>query len=49
MPTTVKRISLFKIPKEEDIDAILGEYHVLRTTAQKVGVVKLTLLKLFEY
>jgi hypothetical protein len=33
---TVKRITLFKIPKEEDIDAILGEYQVLRSTAQKV-------------
>ncbi|OAL40553.1 hypothetical protein AYO20_00289 [Fonsecaea nubica] len=33
----VKRVSLFKVPKEDDIDAILAEYQVLRNTAQKDG------------
>ncbi|KIW94240.1 uncharacterized protein Z519_05556 [Cladophialophora bantiana CBS 173.52] len=33
----VKRITLFKVPKEEDIDAILAEYQVMRTSAQKDG------------
>lgn len=36
-PKYVKRITLFKIPKEEDIDAIISEYEVLRATAQKVA------------
>lgn len=37
-PKYVKRVSLFKVPKEEDIDAIIAEYAVLRATAQKVGL-----------
>ncbi|KAJ9613042.1 hypothetical protein H2200_002983 [Cladophialophora chaetospira] len=37
MSKTVKRITLFKIPKEEDIDAVLEQYQVLRNTAQKDG------------
>lgn len=36
-PKYIKRITLFKIPKEEDIDAVIAEYAVLRTTAQKDG------------
>ena len=32
-----KRYTLFKIPKEEDIDAVLKQYDVLRATAVKVG------------
>lgn len=32
----IKRITLFKIPKEEDIEATLEQYKILRTTAQKV-------------
>jgi hypothetical protein len=35
-PKYVKRVSIFKVPKEEDIDAIIAEYDVLRKTAQKV-------------
>ncbi|EXJ92070.1 hypothetical protein A1O3_00620 [Capronia epimyces CBS 606.96] len=36
-PKLVKRITLFKVPKEEDIDAILAQYEVLRATAEKDG------------
>ncbi|OAP64991.1 hypothetical protein AYL99_00963 [Fonsecaea erecta] len=36
-PKYVKRVTLFKVPKEEDIDAILAEYQVMRSTAQKDG------------
>ena len=36
-PKYVKRVTLFKIPKEEDIDAVLSEYQVMRATAQKVA------------
>lgn len=36
-PKYVKRVSLFQVPKEEDIDAILEEYKVLRATAEKDG------------
>ncbi|KIW99777.1 uncharacterized protein Z518_10705 [Rhinocladiella mackenziei CBS 650.93] len=36
-PKYIKRITLFKVPKEEDIDAIIAEYEVLRATAQKDG------------
>lgn len=32
----VKRTTLFKIPKQEDIDAVLDQYAVLRKTALKV-------------
>ncbi len=32
----VKRVTLFKVPKEEDIDAIIAEYGTMRTSAQKV-------------
>jgi len=35
-PKYIKRVTLFKVPKEEDIDAILAEYQVMRSTAQKV-------------
>lgn len=34
----VKRITLFNIPKEEDIETTLRQYDVLRDTAVKVGV-----------
>ncbi|KIW60976.1 hypothetical protein PV05_01149 [Exophiala xenobiotica] len=33
----VKRVTLFKVPKEEDIDAIIAEYGTMRTSAQKDG------------
>lgn len=33
----VKRITLFKIPKEEDIEATIEQYKVLRSTAVKVS------------
>ncbi|KAL2401036.1 hypothetical protein ABEF95_016761 [Exophiala dermatitidis] len=36
-PSFVKRITLFKVPKEEDIDAIIGQYEIMRTTAEKEG------------
>jgi len=32
----VKRTTLFKIPKQEDIDAVLDQYAILRKTALKV-------------
>lgn len=32
----VKRITLFKIPKEEDVSALLEQYEILRSTATKV-------------
>lgn len=33
----VKRTTLFKVPKEEDIDAVLEQYAILRKNAVKVG------------
>ena len=44
----VKRITLFKIPKEEDIEATLEQYRVLRTTAVKVSR-KRVLLRLTQH
>ena len=35
--TYVKRTTLFKVPKEEDIDAVLEQYAILRKNAVKVG------------
>lgn len=35
-PKYIKRVTLFKIPKEDDIDAVLGQYDILRKTAEKV-------------
>ena len=35
--TYYKRYTIFKIPKEEDIDAVLKQYDVLRATAVKVS------------
>ena len=32
----VKRVTLFKVPKEEDIETVLKQYEVLRQTAVKV-------------
>lgn len=32
----VKRLTFFKIPKEEDIDKVLKEYETLRKNAVKV-------------
>lgn len=38
LPTKfVKRVALFKIPKEGDIETTLREYNILRDTAVKVG------------
>lgn len=34
----VKRTTLFKVPKEEDIEAVLKQYEVLRKTAVKVSL-----------
>jgi hypothetical protein len=36
-PAHVKRLTMFKIPKEEDIEAVLKEYEVLRENAVKVS------------
>ncbi|KAK5317125.1 hypothetical protein LTR93_008900 [Exophiala xenobiotica] len=36
-PKYVKRVTLFKVPKEEDIDAIIAEYATMRASAQKDG------------
>ncbi|KEF54151.1 uncharacterized protein A1O9_09946 [Exophiala aquamarina CBS 119918] len=36
-PKYIKRVTLFKIPNEEDIDAVLAQYDILRKTAQKDG------------
>lgn len=35
-PTYFKRYTMFKVPKQEDIDTILKQYDVLRKTAVKV-------------
>lgn len=35
--THVKRLTMFKIPKEEDIEKVLKEYEVLRSNAKRVG------------
>lgn len=32
----IKRTTLFKIPKEEDIEAVLRQYEIVRATARKV-------------
>ena len=32
----IKRTTLFKVPKEEDIDAVLKQYEILRKNAVKV-------------
>lgn len=32
----IKRITLFKVPKEEDVDAAIQKYKTLRETAVKV-------------
>ncbi len=37
-PTYYKRYTMFKIPKEEDIDRVLKQYDILRQTAIKVGL-----------
>lgn len=34
----VKRTTLFKIPKEEDIETVLKQYEKLRKTAVKVSM-----------
>lgn len=36
MPKYVKRITLFNVPNEDDIKAVLEAYEVLRKTAEKV-------------
>ena len=37
MPETyVKRITLFKVPKDDDIEKVLKQYEILRKTAVKV-------------
>ena len=41
--TYVKRTTLFKVPKEEDIEKVLKGYEILRTTAVKVENLSLTL------
>lgn len=35
-PKYIKRVTMFKIPKEEDIETALKQYVVLRETAVKV-------------
>lgn len=32
----IKRITLFKIPNEDDIEATIEQYKILRSTAEKV-------------
>lgn len=44
-PKYIKRVTLFKIPKEEDVDAVLAEYDILRKTAEKVSLISLTCQK----
>ena len=34
---TIIRVSMFKIPKEEDIDFLLSKYKTLRSEARKVS------------
>lgn len=36
-PRHVKRITMFKVPKAEDIQAVLKEYEILRKNAKKVS------------
>lgn len=36
-PKYIKRVTMFKIPKEEDIVTTLQQYEVLRDTAVKVS------------
>jgi hypothetical protein len=36
----VKRTTLFKVPKEEDIEKVFKQYEVLRKTAVKVRSIK---------
>ncbi|KAK5044637.1 hypothetical protein LTR84_010651 [Exophiala bonariae] len=36
-PKYIKRVTLFKIPKEDDTEAVLAEYDILRKTAEKDG------------
>lgn len=33
----VKRLTMFKIPKEEDIEKVLREYEILRKNAKRVS------------
>ncbi|KAK4947314.1 hypothetical protein LTR10_013682 [Elasticomyces elasticus] len=33
----IKRVTMFKVPKEEDIDAVIAKYGEMRSTAQKNG------------
>lgn len=35
----VKRTTIFKIPKEEDIDTVIKQYEILRKTAVKASKV----------
>lgn len=35
--TFVKRLTMFKIPKEEDIEKVLKEYEVLRGNAKRAS------------
>lgn len=44
-PKYIKRVTLFKIPKEEDVDAVLAEYDLLRKTAEKVSLTSFTCQK----
>jgi hypothetical protein len=39
--TYVKRTTLFKIPKEEDIEKVLKQYEKLRKTAVRVLILEL--------
>ncbi|KAI1624167.1 hypothetical protein EDD37DRAFT_609178 [Exophiala viscosa] len=33
----IKRVTMFQVAKEEDIDAVVAQYDILRSTAEKNG------------
>ena len=45
----MKRLTFFKVAKEEDIQAVLKEYEILRKNALKVSFLPLVFLYSKEY
>lgn len=50
MPKPIERVTMFKIPKEDDREKLLNQYKVLKMTAFKVSQIKEDFLlgKLFK-
>ena len=42
--TYVKRTTLFKVPKKEDIETVLKQYETLRKTAVKVRLIPFSIV-----